>query len=214
SFQMLAAQLFEQALPAAADFVSPRAWAFTLIGIDEYLRRLSGDRRVTQFRELLTAKLMQRYADAADEEWHWFEDTVSYANAKLSHALILSGRCMNNSTLLDLGIKSLRWLIKIQISEAGSFRPVGSNGFYPRGKERALFDQQPIEAQATVSACIEAYQATNDAFWFAHGSLESKPGRGVNAGVSARTGRNAGVAEHTHQFQGAIWEIIGAGEIS
>jgi glycosyltransferase involved in cell wall biosynthesis len=167
SFQMLAAQLFEQALPAAADFVSPRAWAFTLIGIDEYLRRLSGDRRVTQFRELLTAKLMQRYADAADEEWHWFEDTVSYANAKLSHALILSGRCMNNSTLLDLGIKSLRWLIKIQISEAGSFRPVGSNGFYPRGKERALFDQQPIEAQATVSACIEAYQATNDAFWIA-----------------------------------------------
>ena len=90
-----------------------------------------------------------------------------HANAKLPHALILSGRCMNNSTLLDLGIKSLRWLIKIQISEAGSFRPVGSNGFYPRGKKRALFDQQPIEAQATVSACIEAFQATNDAFWIA-----------------------------------------------
>ncbi|HWN93551.1 MAG TPA: glycosyltransferase family 4 protein [Methylomirabilota bacterium] len=165
SFQMLAAQLFEQALPAAAEFTSPRAWAFTLVGIDEYLRRLSGDRRVTQFRELLTAKLVQRYSDAATEEWHWFEDTVSYANAKLPHAMILSGRSMNSSSMLELGLKTLRWLVRIQTSEGGSFRPIGTNGFYPRGQRRALFDQQPIEAQATVSACIEAYLATNDASW-------------------------------------------------
>jgi glycosyltransferase involved in cell wall biosynthesis len=167
SFQMLAAQLFEQALPTATEFTSPRAWAFTLIGIDEYLRRLSGDRRVTQIRESLTAKLVQRYNDAATEEWPWFEDTVSYANAKLPHALILSGRCMNNPALLILGLKTLRWLVKNQTSEAGSFRPIGSNGFFPRGQTRALFDQQPIEAQVTVSACIEAYQATNDPFWLA-----------------------------------------------
>src|SRR6185503_17281475 len=145
SFQMLAAQLFEQALPAAAEFVSPRAWAFTLIGIDEYLRPLSGDRRVTQFRESLTAKLVQRYNDAATEEWHWFEDIVSYANAKLPHAIILSGRCLNNSSLRELGLKTLRWLTKVQTSDAGSFRPIGSNGVYPRGKERTQFDQQPIE---------------------------------------------------------------------
>jgi len=167
SFQMLAAQLFEQALPTAAEFVSPRAWAFTLIGIDEYLRRLGGDRRVTQFRETLTAKLMQRYADAATDDWNWFEEVVSYSNARLPHALILSGRCMNNAALLELGLKSLRWLARVQTSEAGSFRPIGSNGFYARGKERALFDQQPIEAQATVSACIEAYHATNDTAWLA-----------------------------------------------
>jgi len=167
SLQMLAAQLFEQALPAAMDFTSPRAWAFTLIGIDEYLQRLSGDRRVTQFRELLTTKLMQRYTDAATDEWHWFENTVSYANAKLPHALILSGRCMNNEAMLELGLHTLRWLIQVQTSETGSFRPIGSNGFYTRGKERALFDQQPIEAQATISACIEAYQAANDPFWLA-----------------------------------------------
>ena len=167
SFQMLAAELFEQALPVAAEFTSPRAWAFTLIGIDEYLRRLSGDRRANQIRESLTAKLMQRYADAATDEWQWFEEVVSYTNAKLPHALILSGRCMNNATMLETGLKALRWLVKVQTSDAGSFRPIGSNGFYPRGKERALFDQQPIEAQATVSACIEAYHATGDMFWVA-----------------------------------------------
>jgi glycosyltransferase involved in cell wall biosynthesis len=167
SFQMLAAQLFEQALPVAAEFSSPRAWAFTLIGIDEYLRRFGGDRRASQIRDSLTAKLMQRHADAATDEWHWFEEVVSYANAKLPHAMILSGRCMNNTVMLELGLKTLRWLIKIQTSDAGSFRPVGSNGFYLRGGERAIFDQQPIEAQATVSACIEAYHATGDMFWVA-----------------------------------------------
>jgi glycosyltransferase involved in cell wall biosynthesis len=167
SFQMLAAELFELALPVAAEFTSPRAWAFTLIGIDEYLRRLSGDRRANQIRETLTAKLLQRYADAATDDWHWFEEVVSYANAKLPHAMILSGRCMNNQAMVDLGLKTLRWLVKIQTSEVGSFRPVGSNGFYPRGHERALFDQQPIEAQATVSACVEAYHATGDKFWVA-----------------------------------------------
>jgi glycosyltransferase involved in cell wall biosynthesis len=165
SFQMLAAQLFEQALPVAAGFASPRAWAFTLIGIDEYLRRFSGDRRANQIRDSLTAKLMQRYADAAGDGWHWFEEVVSYANAKLPQAMLLNGRCMNNAKMLELGLATLRWLVKVQTSEAGSFRPIGSNGFFPRGKERANFDQQPIEAQATVSACIEAYRATSDFFW-------------------------------------------------
>ena len=166
-FQSLAAELFEQALPVATDFTSPRAWAYTLIGIDEYLRRLSGDRRANQIRESLSAKLLQRYADAATGDWQWFEEVVSYANANMPHALILSGHDMNNREMLEIGLKTLRWLTGIQTSDVGSFRPVGSNGFFQRGKERAIFDQQPIEAQATVSACIEAYNATGDGFWVA-----------------------------------------------
>jgi len=162
---MLAAELFEQALPVVTGFTSPRAWAFTLIGVDEYLQRLGGDRRANQIRETLTAKLLQRHADAATEDWRWFEDTISYANAKLSHALILSGRSMSNAAMLDTGLATLRWLIAVQTTEVGSFRPIGSNGFFTRGKERAVFDQQPIEAQATISACIEAYTATGDRFW-------------------------------------------------
>lgn len=165
SFQMLAAQLFERALPVAAEFASPRAWACTLIGIDEYLGRFSGDRRASQIREALATRLMQSYGDTAGENWHWFEEVVSYANAKLPHALILSGRCMNAAPMLETGLKALRWLTEVQTSAAGAFRPVGSNGFYPRGQARAQFDQQPIEAQATVSACIEAYRATSDMFW-------------------------------------------------
>jgi hypothetical protein len=72
---------------------------------------------------------------------------------------------MNAAPLLETGLKALRWLVKHQTSDTGSFRPIGSNGFFPRGKERAIFDQQPIEAQATISACIEAYHATGDMLW-------------------------------------------------
>jgi hypothetical protein len=167
SLPLLAAELFELALPVAAEFTSPRAWAYTLIGIDEYLQRLSGDRRASGIRELLAEKLMQRYADSASGDWQWFEEVVSYANARLPHALILSGRCMNNAAMKETGLTTLRWLVKTQTSPAGSFRPVGSNGFYRRGGEPARFDQQPIEAQATVSACIEAWHATKDPAWVA-----------------------------------------------
>jgi glycosyltransferase involved in cell wall biosynthesis len=165
SFQRLAAELFEQALPVAAEFTSPRAWSFTLIGIDEYLSRFGGDRRASQIRESLTAKLLQRYADAATDDWRWFEDALSYTNARLPHALILSGRCLKDPAMIETGLKALRWLIQVQTSPSGSLRPIGSNGFYRRGQERALFDQQPIEAQVTVSACIEAHHATGERFW-------------------------------------------------
>jgi len=165
SFQMLAAQLFELALPVAAEFASPRARAFTLIGIDEYLRRFTGDRRAHHIREALAARLMQNYEDTAHDDWHWFEEIVSYGNAKLPHALILSGYSMNAEGMVKTGLEALRWLVKLQTSDASAFRPIGSNGFYSRGQKRAQFDQQPIEAQATVSACIEAYRATNDTDW-------------------------------------------------
>ena len=167
NFFKLSADLFEQALAVSADFSSPRAWAFSLIGIDEYLKRLSGDRHVYQIREILTSKLMQRYADAANAEWEWFEDVVTYANAKLSHALIISGRAMQDSTVLETGLKTLRWLLNIQTSSNGSFQPIGVNGFYKKGHARHQYDQQPIEAQATVSACIEAYYTTGDKWWTA-----------------------------------------------
>ena len=90
----------------------------------------------------------------------------TYDNAKLSHALILSGRAMGQTPVLERGLQTLRWLVKMQTSEHGHFRPIGSNGFYPRGGTRADFDQQPIEAQAMVSACLEAYRSTSDSWWY------------------------------------------------
>jgi glycosyltransferase involved in cell wall biosynthesis len=166
SFQMMAGQLFAQALPPLTEFTSPRAWAFGLIGIHEYLRRLSGDSLVNQTRETLTGRLMKLFESNAKPDWCWFEDELSYDNAKLAHALILSGHAARQPAVLECGLQALRWLNEIQVSEKGHFRPIGSNGFYRRGGERATFDQQPIEAQAMVSACLEAYRTTNDFWWY------------------------------------------------
>ncbi len=165
SFQVSAGQLFARALPAVAEFTSPRAWAFALIGIHAYLGRLGGDRQVTQLRELLTSRLMELFDKAAQPDWPWFEDILTYDNATLPHALIVSGHVAGQAPVLERGLQALRWLVELQTSEHGHFRPVGSNGFYPRGGKRADFDQQPIEAQATVSACLAAYRATSDIWW-------------------------------------------------
>ncbi len=166
SFQIMAGQLFTLALPVLTEFTSPRAWAFGLIGINEYLRRLRGDSLVNQTRETLTARLMELFEKNAQPEWRWFEDSLSYDNAKLPHALILSGRVAAQPAMVERGLEALRWLTELQISEQGHFRSIGTNGFYHRGGVRAHFDQQPIEAQAMASACLEAYRATSDVWWY------------------------------------------------
>ncbi len=166
SFQMLAGQLFASALPILAGLTSPRAWAFGLIGIHEYLLRLNGDSLVNQTRDLLVSRFMDIFERSSHPDWVWFEDSLSYDNAKLPHALILTGRATGQQELVERGLQSLTWLMKLQTSEAGHFRPIGSNGFHRRGGTRASFDQQPLEAQATVSACLEAYRATSDSSWY------------------------------------------------
>jgi len=162
----MSGQVFAQALAAVMEFTSPRAWAFSLLGIHEYLQRLSGDRLATQTRETLTTRLVELFDKTAQPDWQWFEEVLSYDNAKLAHALILSGRTTGQKPVFDRGLQALRWLAELQSSETGDFRPIGSNGFYPRGGTRANFDQQPIEAQAMVSACLEAYRATSDVWWY------------------------------------------------
>ena len=166
SFQVMCGQVFAQALPAVAEFTSPRAWAFALLGIHEYLQRLSGDRVAQQMRETLTTRLMELFDRTTQPDWPWFEDVLSYDNAKLAHALILSGRAMGQTPVYERGLQALRWLAQVQTAESGDFRPIGSNGFFPRGGPRADFDQQPIEAHSMVSACLEAYRATSDAVWY------------------------------------------------
>ena len=166
SAQTKAEHLFAHALPAVTHFTSPRAWAFSLIGLHEYLGQRKGDRLAISVREELTGRLMTIFDRVADPDWAWFEDGLSYDNAKLAHALIVSGCATGQKRVYQRGIQALRWLVDVQTSQHGQLRPIGSNGFYRRNGARADFDQQPIEAHATISACLEAYRATFDPWWY------------------------------------------------
>jgi glycosyltransferase involved in cell wall biosynthesis len=165
-YRKLCGQLFERGLPAVEQFTSPRAWAFTIIAIHEYLRRFSGDRVANAMREALTARLVAIYRRVSEPGWSWFETIASYDNARIPQALIMSGYWTSQPDVLEVGLQSLRWLLDSQTSPEGHFRPIGSNGFHQQGQARADFDQQPIEAYAMVAACLEAYRVTRDERWW------------------------------------------------
>ncbi len=90
---------------------------------------------------------------------------MTYDNAKLPHALLVSGAAMERPDVVEMGLRALKWLTQLQASDSGYFRPIGCDGFYKRGDVRANFDQQPIEACAMVTACLDAYRVTGDNFW-------------------------------------------------
>jgi hypothetical protein len=119
----------------------------------------------TDVRQELIVRLVEIFDKVAQPGWSWFEEGLTYDNAKLAHALIVSGRATGQRSVCDRGLQALRWLVGVQTSQHGRLRPIGSNGFYPRNGARADFDQQPIEAQATVSACLEAYRSTGEPWW-------------------------------------------------
>ena len=156
--------LIERVLPQVVQMNSPRAWAFALLGIYEYQKKFGDDRLAKSIQQQLLDKLTFRYTETATEDWPWFENTLSYDNAVLAHVMIRSGQ----EPLVQIGLKSLRWLIDLQTAERDDrkhFQPIGSNGFYTRGQTRAYFDQQPLEAQSTVSACLAALSVTGDDRW-------------------------------------------------
>ncbi|MGB5810785.1 MAG: glycosyltransferase family 4 protein [Polyangiales bacterium] len=161
----LGGELFHAALPAVLEFESPRAWAFALLGIHEYLRAFQGESGVEVLQKRLSERLLSGFKTEGGGDWPWCEDIVAYDNARLPQALIVSGKQLGHQEMVATGLGSLHWLNELQSSEEGYFAPIGSNGFYPRQAERALFDQQPLEACATVSACLDAWRVTGDEKW-------------------------------------------------
>jgi len=169
SRQGLARELFEAALPPLSGFSSPRAWAYGLLGINEYLRTFRGDSGAESLRHVLVEKLTALHRLHATPDWPWFEDFLTYSNARLSQALIVSGEAMADPELTRLGLATLGWLAEAQISAEGHFAPIGSNGFQLKGMAKAEFDQQPVEAGAMVSACLDALRVSGDSRWTKYG---------------------------------------------
>ena len=161
-----AGRLFEAAMPAALTFTSPRAWAFSVLGMQSYLRWFPADRVIQGHRNALANRLLDIYERSTTETWKWFEKSLSYSNARLPQALILAGSHSENKRMVAAGVEALQWLVEAQHrSDNEIFVPIGSNGVFSEGKERPRFDQQPVEACATIAACLVAYKMTQEDFW-------------------------------------------------
>ena len=164
-----AGRLFESALPASLSFGSPRAIAFSALGLQEYLSGFPGDRAAMQTMDELSHRLLDIYVSSSTQKWHWFEEVLAYSNARMPQALIACAVRSSDKAMLAAGLESLDWLMSMQRCETkGHFVPIGSQGFHHRGGEKARFDQQPVEAGATVSACLQAFRATTDTRWLKH----------------------------------------------
>jgi hypothetical protein len=164
----LSGALFHAALPAVATFRSPRAWAYALLGVEQYLHAFDGDRSVQAAGRVLAERLLGLFRRTDGPDWPWCEDNVTYCNARLPQALIATGSWTGDAAMTEKGLRSLEWLMTIQRTEDGYFAPVGTNGFFERGMNAAVFDQQPVEACATVSACMHAFRTTGDHRWADH----------------------------------------------
>jgi len=161
-----AGRLFELAIPAAVEFKSPRACAFALLGLQEYLDSFPGDRAALNASETLANRLLHLYRAHQSADWNWFENVLAYSNARLPQALIRAGVRNSNDEMVAVGLEALDWLTAEQRCDVkGHFVPVGSHGFYSKSAEKARFDQQPVEACAAVSACLQAYRATGKGRW-------------------------------------------------
>jgi glycosyltransferase involved in cell wall biosynthesis len=160
----LAMNLFEAGLAAVEAFSSPRAWAFSLLGICSFIKRFPGASEVRRFRDSIAARLLQLYQANAHEEWPWFEQSLAYENARLSQALLRAAAEMENQEMAEAGLKSLVWLVQVQTAPEGHFVPIAHVGWH-RSADRARFDQQPVEAQSTIEACFRAYRMTGERRW-------------------------------------------------
>ena len=161
-----AGRMFELAVPAAVEFKSPRACAFALLGLQEYLDSFPGDRAALSASDAVANRLLNSYRSVRSDDWKWFENGLAYSNARLPQALMRAGVRAANEEMVSAGLEALDWLVTIQRCDVkGHFVPIGSHGFYSKTTEKARFDQQPVEACAAVSACLQAYRVTGESHW-------------------------------------------------
>ena len=160
-----ATKLFDECAPIAAELEAPRARAFAAFGGLELLAADHQREMAFQLIRQSAEQLINIHDQYARDGWNWFEPSLAYDNARLPEVLIRAGRALDDPKMVERGLSTLEWLVSRQTSPRGSFRPVGCKSFGRPYAPPLAFDQQPLEATATVDAAAAAYQATGDEQW-------------------------------------------------
>ncbi|MGD9560368.1 MAG: hypothetical protein AB7V55_07170 [Oscillospiraceae bacterium] len=159
SLRQAAGTLLEKVAPMAGQLSELRACAYAAMG---FLNWRHPDYRART--GSLLAHIASAWRQNAQPGWPWYEDSLSYCNAIIPHALLMGFRLMDASDLLSTGLESLRFLLE-ETTRDGFFWPIGSGGWAPRGGVRALYGQLPVEACCTLFSCITAHHITKDDYF-------------------------------------------------
>ncbi len=156
-----AKKMFYKALPWVQGLEDSRPVAFSIIGLAEMLKADGNNRVLLEKIEFLAEKMFCFFAENSSENWKWFEDILTYDNARLPKAMFAAFHATGRKDFLDVAEKSF-WFLARQTVKGEMFEPVGQNGWFPKGGQKALFDQQPIEAASMVQAATAGFFATNN----------------------------------------------------
>ncbi len=159
--RLLAKELLDNSLKAADKLKAPRGIAFTIVALYEYYSRANNKDIIGNLVERLAQKMFELYEKVSDGSWRWFEDSMTYENARLPQALFLAYDITKEKRFLKAATESFDFLCKTTLIN-GIFWPVGNRGWYIRGKPKALYDQQPVEAGSMTEAALDAFMITNE----------------------------------------------------
>ncbi len=168
--QRWADQMVRMTVPAVLTLTPLRAKAFSILGADAILSQSSDHSGARAIVERFGVQLNDLFEKESDDQWPWFEDRLTYDNARLPQALILAGEALGDRNLTENGLRALEWLCVMQTAPAGHFRPIGNEGFARKNEVAAQFHQQPLEAAATIDACIAAWRCTKNPMWLKNAS--------------------------------------------
>jgi len=160
-----ASHLFDQVAPHVRPLGSPRTWAFAMIAADAMLDAHPGHELSLALLRDLGRRLQALLAEKRLPGWEWFEEVLAYDNARLCEALLRAGRRLDDPAMRAEGLATLAWLDAQQANEDGQFRAIGTDSFGRAYTPPLPFDQQPVEAWATIDAARMAHEVTGEQRW-------------------------------------------------
>ncbi|MEO8210894.1 MAG: glycosyltransferase family 4 protein, partial [bacterium] len=165
----LVKNLFDLSIKNMTEFKSPRAISYVILGCISYLNKFSGASEIKKILNELSYRLFEYYVNTKTEDWLWFENYLTYVNARMPQALIMAGKYFNKEEYVTAGIESLGWLYKILYDEDNKHLSlIGNEEWYVKGMSKSKYDQQPVEIPALIDACYQAYLVTKNNIWIKH----------------------------------------------
>ncbi len=161
TYHQLASSMFKKAFPHFEKIESIRGIAYTIIGICHYLHRSPNDDGMKKVLRQITDKLLRQYEDEKDENWHWFEPKMTYANGILPLALFHTADILKDKKYLEVAMESMNFLERTVLKH-GYLSLVGNDEWYEKGGTPSQYAQQPIDAMVMVQLAYQAYIFTKN----------------------------------------------------